>query len=895
MKKLTSTEMRNLWFSFWKSKGHDILESASLIPYNDPTLLWINAGVAPLKKYFDGTEVPHNRRLASSQKCIRTNDIENVGKTARHQTFFEMLGNFSIGDYFKKEAITWAFEFLTSPEYLDMDKDKLYMTIYPNDNEAYDIWRSLGVSDDHIIKLEDNFWEIGPGPSGPDSEIFYDRGIKYDPDNIGIRLLKEDIENDRYIEIWNNVFSQYNAIEGISRSEYPELPSKNIDTGMGLERIVSVLQEVDTNFDTDLFVPIINKIEEISGKKYNGEMAFKVIADHIRTITFALADGANFGNSGREYVLRRLLRRAVRYGRILGLEKPFMADIVDSVIEIMKDSYPYLLGCEDKVKKLVTKEEVLFNQTLVIGEKKLNELFINNTSKKISGEDAFKLYDTYGFPFELTEEICEEKGFIVSKEEFDIFMIKQRELARNSRNNISSMNIQNEELINFKEESIFVGYDRDEVETEVIAVFKGTDLNSELTGYNYIVTRETPFYVESGGQVSDDGIIVKNNEIFKVERLFKGPNGQVFHLVNNNLNINDKVILKIDVSKREAIRKNHSAVHLLQKSLQKILSDDIHQAGSYVDEKRFRFDFTYDYKISKKDLIEIEEDINKTIKNDIPTSTEIMSIDEAKRSGAMALFDSKYGDKVRVVTIADSKELCGGTHVRNVKDINRFAIASLESKGANIYRIEGTTDENVEEVLFAVIKPYNDDMIKLLDKAKDIIIEAAKLGFTLDFDYNLFDINHDTPVTYKDIIFNQEEVRKTKEIVGNLDNAFEEMKVKKALENIEQFENALETINNTNVIIKAIKDYEIKAIKEIVDTLCSKYQNSFILIINEVGDNVNLVSKSNSSIHAGNIIKDIVSKLDGKGGGSPTFAQGGGKLLLPINQIIELVKEEISE
>ena len=433
MKNLTGNEMRDLWFSFWESKGHQVIESASLIPVGDPTLLWINAGVTPLKKFFDGSMIPSNRRLCSSQKCIRTNDIENVGKTARHQTFFEMLGNFSIGDYFKDEAINWAFEFLTSPDWVGMEKEKLYMTIYPNDEVAYNAWIKAGVDPSHIIRLEGNFWEIGPGPSGPDSEIFYDRGEKYDPEGLGIKLLEDDIENDRYIEIWNNVFSQYNAKAGLSREEYPELPSKNIDTGMGFERMLSILQGVDSNFDTDVFLPIIEKIAEISNKEYKGEMPFKVIADHIRTITFALSDGANFGNTGRDYVLRRLLRRAVRYGKVLGIEKPFLKSLVPVVVGIMEHAYPDLRNHELTIMEKVHKEEELFMRTLAKGEKRLQELFETSKDKIISGEDAFRLYDTYGFPFELTLEYAEEKGFSVSKEEFDQFMKEQKELARMSR------------------------------------------------------------------------------------------------------------------------------------------------------------------------------------------------------------------------------------------------------------------------------------------------------------------------------------------------------------------------------------------------------------------------------------------------------------------------------
>ncbi|MDD3392925.1 MAG: alanine--tRNA ligase, partial [Bacilli bacterium] len=683
IKKLSSNDIRNKWFAFWKSKNHKIVESASLIPVNDASLLWVNAGVTPLKKYFDGSAIPDSRRMASCQKCIRTNDIENVGLTARHQTFFEMLGNFSIGDYFKKEAITYAYEFLTDPKWMNFDKDKLYMTIYSDDEVAYQTWLEAGVEPSHIIRLESNFWEIGAGPSGPDSEIFYDRGEKYDKDKIGIKLLQDEIDNDRYIEIWNNVFSMYNAKPGTPRSEYKELPSKNIDTGMGLERMTSIVQGVETNFDTDLFMPIIDKISEISNIIYNGEMSFKVIADHIRTIIFALADGANFGNSGRDYILRRLLRRAAVHGKKLGIEKPFMADIVPVVIDVMKEPYPYLQSNQEMIINKIKQEETLFMKTLSAGEKKIEELFSTSDDKMINGEEAFKLYDTYGFPFELTLEYAKEKGFNVSKEEFDLGMTKQKELARASRNSVSSMNMQNAALLNFKDESQFVGYDDMEANTKIIALFDGTNFVSTLTNEGYIVLEKTPFYAESGGQVSDSGIIMDNGKILTVEEIFKSPNKQHFHYVKfeGTISLGDEVKAMVDKSKRYDIMKNHSATHLLQKALQEVLGSNVHQAGSKVDENGLRFDFVYDKKISTDELINIEKLVNDKIKTNSATITEIMSSKDAKQTGAMALFDEKYGNEVRVVSMADSKELCGGTHVQNVSDIEKFAIKSLENKG----------------------------------------------------------------------------------------------------------------------------------------------------------------------------------------------------------------------
>lgn len=898
MKRLTGNEMRNLWFQFWESKGHQVLESASLIPNNDPTLLWTNAGVTPLKKYFDGTIIPTNRRLCSSQKCIRTNDIENVGKTARHQTFFEMLGNFSIGDYFKEDAIAWAFEFLTSPDWVDMDKDKLYMTIYPNDEVAYNTWVKVGVDPSHIIKLEGNFWEIGPGPSGPDSEIFYDRGERYDPNGLGIKLLTDDIENDRYIEIWNNVFSQYNAKAGIPREEYPELPSKNIDTGMGLERMLSILQEVETNFDTDLFLPIIRKIEEISGKEYHSEMAFKVIADHIRTITFALSDGANFGNNGRDYVLRRLLRRAVRYGKVLGIERPFLKELVPVVVSTMEQAYQNLRTHELSVMEKVNKEEELFMKTLAKGEKRLQELFETNTDKVISGSDAFKLYDTYGFPFELTLEYAEEKGFTVSKEAFETCMKAQKELARESRSKATSMKAQNEELLNFKEESIFVGYDTLKAETTILRLFDGEKFVETLENSGYVVLKETPFYAESGGQISDIGTIIDGNIVLEVEDSFKGPNKQHFHYVifDGVIKVGDKVSAKVDEDFRHHVMCNHSAAHVLQKTLQEILGSSVHQAGSAIDSENVRFDIYYEGKISKEQLIQIEERVNERIKTKVDTKTEVLTLEEAKKTGAMALFDEKYGDKVRVVTIGDSKELCAGTHVKNIGDIERFALVSLESKGSNVYRIVGATKDKIEGALFAAIKPYNDEMMKLLSKAKRILEEAASEDIILDFHFN---INNDAPHTYKDIVFNLEEKETIKKSVMELEKQYLEEKSKKALQNLDSFISNKEMIGDINTIIMKVENYDLGILKQIIDALLNHLQTGFVFIANVSNGNVNFFAKASSDlkekIHCGNIVKEAATKSEGSGGGSPLFAQGGGKNANALDEILSTIKKQIEE
>ena len=887
MKKLTGNEIRNLWCAFWESNNHTIIESASLIPIDDPTVLWVNAGVTPLKKYFDGSEIPENRRMASIQKCIRTNDIENVGLTARHQTFFEMLGNFSIGDYFKKEAITWAFEFLTSEEWLDIPKNKLYMTIYSKDRQAYNTWRELGVEQDHIILLESNFWEIGQGPSGPDSEIFYDRGEAFDPNNVGLDLLRKEIENDRYVEIWNNVFSQYNATPGLDRSDYPELPHKNIDTGMGLERMASILQEVNTNFDTDLFIPIMNKITDISGIAYNGQMEFKIIADHARTITFALSDGANFGNNGRDYIVRRLLRRAVRYGKKIGIERMFISDLVPVIAEVMQDAYPYINEKINAVIQKINTEEELFNRTLENGEKRLNELFLNE-NKKISGEDAFKLYDTYGFPFELTEEYAKEKGFEISKEEFDKYMEEQKELARNSRENYNSMNIQNEELLNFSTDSLFIGYEQLETNTKIINLYDGEKFVDSIENEGYIVLEKTPFYAESGGQVSDIGTIIDNEIIINVISSFKGPNKQHFHQVKFDgvINVGDEVVARVDNKFRNKVAKNHSATHLLQKALREVLSEEVHQAGSKVDEKRLRFDFKYDGEITDEQIIEVEKIVNEKIQSDVLTVIQNMDIEEAKKIGAMALFSEKYGKVVRVVSIVDSTELCGGTHVVKSSDIEKFAIISIESKGQNVYRIEATTADNIEKELFEQIKPYNEDMMKLLNKAKNIVEDASIDGIDLDFNVQ---INNDKPKTYSDILFNLNEVNNVKKAVVELEKKYGQEKSKKMLEHLDEFMSAKKEINGINTLIIKTEGCEISVLKDMLDTLQNKL-NGFVFIANINDNSVNFLAKSSKEledkINCGQIVKDVSIKSNGNGGGSKTFANGGGSSIDNVDDIL---------
>ena len=891
MRYMTSTEIRNMWYDYFEKHGHKKMESAPLIPIDDDSLLWINAGVTPLKKYFDGSKVPESRRIVSVQKCIRTNDIENVGVTTRHQTFFEMMGNFSIGDYFKNEAIGFAFELLTNPEWFDIPKDKLYVTIYTDDNDAYNRWVEVGMIPDHIVRLEGNFWEIGEGPCGPDSEIFYDRGEKYDPENNALELFKKDEDQARYVEIWNNVFSQFNSKEGVDRKDYKELPSKNIDTGAGLERWACIFQNVDSNFDTDLFVPIIHAIEDLSGVLYNGEASFKIIADHIRAVTVALSDGAIFENVGRGYVLRRLLRRSVRMGKKLGLNEPFMYKLVDTVCDIMGESYPALVENRGYVQTLVYEEEQLFHKTLASGERRLIELMDTSTTKEIPAIEVFKLYDTYGFPYELTLEYLEERNFTTSKEEFDKYMAEQKKLAKQNRKQEANMNIQNEELLNFKEASEFI-YNSYSEKGKVIGIFDGNKFVESIKKEGYIILDKTCFYAESGGQVSDTGMIISPNFKARVLDVKKTPNGQNLHkvkILDGVVKLNDQVKTNIDEARRKKIEVNHSSVHLLQYALRTIISDKIHQAGSYVDDKSLRFDFTYTGKLLDDKLIEVENFINDYVKKNITTTTEIMSLEEAKKTGAMALFSEKYGNNVRVVTIGDSKELCGGTHIKNTSEIEAFAIFSSESKGSNVYRIEACTNDSIEDVLLETIKPYNDEKIKLLMKARNIISKAKQEKINLDFDIN---INNDEPHSYKDIVYEKNELEYTQDEVKNLEKKYKELKSKSALNDLSTYEDKIETKNNFKVLITKVENQDTNVIKDIVDTLLNKMGTGLILIANVCGNQASLIIRNNiENKSAGEIMKQITKELNGNGGGSNTFAQGAAKDISELDIVLASVKD----
>ncbi|WP_025699730.1 alanine--tRNA ligase, partial [Paenibacillus durus] len=698
---MKASDIRSKWLEFFAGKGHKIEPSASLVPHNDPSLLWINAGMAPLKAYFDGRVKPENPRLANSQKCIRTNDIENVGKTRRHHTFFEMLGNFSIGDYFKEEAITWAWEFLTDKEWIGFDPDRLAVTVYPEDEEAFKFWNEkIGLPAERIIKLEDNFWDIGEGPCGPCTEIFYDRGEAYGSDMSDPEMYPGG-ENERYLEVWNLVFSQFNHNKDGS---YTPLPNKNIDTGAGLERFASILQDVDSNFDTDLFQPIIQATAKLAGVNYKDnleqDIALKVIADHIRTVTFAVGDGVLPSNEGRGYIIRRLLRRAVRYGKTLGLDRPFMYELTSVVGDIMGVYYPTVVENREYIAKIIRTEEERFHETLSDGLAILGE--ISDRAKAdgvdvISGADAFKLYDTYGFPFDLTEDYAAEQGLKVDREGFDAAMQEQRDRARAARHDSGSMKVQGGALSELTVKSQFVGYNDLVAETKIAAILVGDEL-VDTAGEGaeaQVILESTPFYAESGGQVSDHGVLTGSSVTAKVNGLFKAPRGQHVHLVtveSGELKVGDTIRAEVNRSEREDVVKNHTATHLLHKALKEVLGSHVNQAGSLVEGQRLRFDFSHFGAITPEELTEIEHKVNEQIWRGLDVVIENKPIDEAKAMGAMALFGEKYGDIVRVVQVGDySLELCGGCHVSNTSQIGIFKLVSESGIGSGVRRIEAVT------------------------------------------------------------------------------------------------------------------------------------------------------------------------------------------------------------
>ena len=872
MKQLTGNQIRQMFLDYFKSKGHMIEPGASLIPHNDPTLLWINAGVAALKKYFDGSEKPASNRIANAQKSIRTNDIENVGKTARHHTFFEMLGNFSIGDYFKDEAIQFAWEFLTSEEWMGIDKDRLYVSVYTDDTRAYEVWTTIcGVDPSHILKTDDNFWEIGKGPGGPDSEIFFDRGEKYDPEGLGEKLFFEELENDRYVEVWNVVFSQYDCDPSIDRKDYKELPQKNIDTGMGLERLVALVQDGETNFDTDLFLPIIHATEKLAKHPYEGEykMAYRVIADHVRTVTFALSDGANFSNSGRGYVLRRVLRRAVRYGLKLGIEEAFLYKLVQVVADTMQDFYPYLQEHVEFNAKLIKLEEETFKKTLTVGESLLSDEIKKAKDGKLSGEVVFKLYDTYGFPFELTQEIAQESGIEVSYDEFEACMNEQKERARNARNVKDSFASQNEELMNFNEPSEFIGYDHMECDGKVIALFKDGKMVDSLEGEGQIILDKTCFYAESGGQVADKGTL--NNEEVSVDVLDvqKARNKQHIHTVNVTsgvVKMGDTLHGQVNVKNRLATTANHSATHLLQAALVKVLGDHIHQAGSYNCPEYLRFDFNHFEKVTNEQLAEVERLVNEYIAACLPVTKVVMPIEEAKKSGATALFDEKYGDMVRVVTMGDvSKEFCAGCHVNNTSEIGICKIISEESIGSDARRITAKTK-------FAAYEEFSQEHGML----ENIAASAKQKGIK--------NIDQKVENAYSQMHDLQKEL-------DNLKNQIFALKSKEWATDAKDF-------GKVNVLIKQVSGMDSNALKDIVSNLKAQDEKMVCFFVNVNGDKVVFVSGAGkeavkAGVHAGQLVKSAAQICSGNGGGKPDMAQAGGKDASKVDDAIQTITDTL--
>lgn len=859
MRYMSSQEIRETWLRFFENKGHHIVDSASLIPINDPTLLWVNAGVAPLKKYFDGSEKPVSDRLVNVQKCIRTNDIDNVGRTARHHTFFEMLGNFSIGDYFKNEAIEMGFELLTSPEYFGFPVDKLVFTYYPDDLDAKNKWISLGVSEEKVIPVEGNFWEIGEGPSGPNTEIFFDRGEKYD--SRGLELVEQDLENDRYIEIWNIVFSMYNAKDGLKRIDYPELPNKNIDTGAGLERFACVIQGTETNFETDLFLPIIQVIESLSGVKYDGQMAFKVIADHIKTLVFSITDGAMLSNEGRGYVLRRILRRAVKYGRNLGFKKPFLHLLVDSVVSVMGEFYPNLKDGSSIAKKIILKEEEQFLLTIADGEKHIEEA-IKKEGNVISGKTAFMLYDTYGFPIELTLEYAEEHGVKVDVDGFNVALEEQKERSRSARSDVSSMGSQKEEFLNFEEKSDFIGYDNLTSNSKVIGIFD-----------EGIVLDKTPFYATSGGQVGDQGLI----DNVKVSNVIKLPHGQHLHVIEGSFTLGQSVTASVNKEVREKTEKNHSATHLLHQALKDIYGTHVVQQGSLVNDKYLRFDFNHYENVSDLDILELERIVNAKINDNLAIVIKEMPIDEAKKLGAMALFGEKYGDLVRVVNMDYSIELCGGTHTSSTNSIGKFAIISFESTGSGIYRITATTGSNIETEIKVATKHISDELEQLNSKVKE--------NFK---DLELFELTLNTN-SYQDIINARKYLVEARAKVHDAEKALKDSYTKDIIANAD----SLIPEGTTSKAIIETKNIDNNTLKQLVDVLYDKIKAETLLLVNVDESSATFIAKTDGKTHAGNLIKSLTSKVNGSGGGRPNLAQGGTKDLTNLDEALILIKEEL--
>ena len=873
MKNLKASEIRQKYLDFFVEKGHMIEPSAPLVPIDDDSLLWINSGVATLKKYFDGRETPRKPRIVNSQKAIRTNDIENVGFTARHHTFFEMLGNFSIGDYFKQEAIEFAWEFLTSEKWMGMEPEKLYVTIHPEDTGAYKIWNEdIGLDETRIIRIEGNFWDIGEGPSGPNTEIFYDRGDEYGQNDPAEEMYPGG-ENERYLEVWNLVFSEFN--HNIDNT-YTPLPNKNIDTGMGLERMASISQNVRTNYETDLFMPIINEVENVSGKKYleveEQDVAFKVIADHIRTIAFAIADGALPANEGRGYVLRRLLRRAVRFSQSLGINEPFMYKLVDIVAEIMEPYYPNVKEKADFIKRVIKSEEERFHETLEEGLSILNQLIekAKKDNHEIKGEDAFKLYDTYGFPVELTEELATQEGLSVDMTTFENEMQQQRDRARQARQSSQSMQIQSEVLKNITDDSTFVGYETTDYQSIIThLIYNGEEVESVEAGETvYFTLKATPFYAVSGGQVADEGTIGNDKFEIAVSEVTKAPNGQNLHkgiVQYGQATVGAEVDASVNKEDRRAIQKNHSATHLLHAALKEVLGYHVNQAGSLVEADRLRFDFSHFGPMTQEELDQVERRVNEEIWRGIDVRIQEMGIDEAKSMGAMALFGEKYSDIVRVVNMAPfSIELCGGIHVSNTAEIGLFKIVSESGTGAGVRRIEALTGKSAFLYLEDIQSKFN--TIK-----------------------NHVKVKSDEQVVGKVTQLQEEE----KSLLKQLEQRNKEITSLK----MGNVEDQVEVINDLKVLATEVEVPNAKAIRSTMDDFKSKLQDTIIVLASNVDGKVSIIATVPKSltdqVKAGDIIKNMAPIVGGKGGGRPDMAQGGGTQPENITEALHFLKDYI--
>lgn len=851
MKYMKGSEIRNRWISFFESKGHRYIPGVNLIPQGDKSLLWVNAGVTGLKKYFDGSEVPPCRRIVNVQKSIRTNDIENVGHTARHHTFFEMLGNFSIGDYFRNEVIPWAYEILTNEKTgFGIPKEKLYITYEPHDTATHDLWVRCGMDPEHLIPLKDNFWEIGEGPCGPDTEMFFDRGEKYDPKHLGVKMLQDDIENDRYIEIWNIVFSQYNSEAGVARENYKELPSKNIDTGSGLERLACILQGTETNFETDLFMPIIKAAEEICHKPYEGDnkMAYRVIADHARCLTFALSDGAYFSNEGRGYVLRRIIRRAMRYGQKLGINEPFMYRLIRVCADEYKDFYPNLEEKVELVSKMVLDEEKKFIKTLSTGEEILRQKM--EGKQTLEGSVIFLLYDTYGFPADMTKEICEENGVKADMDGFQKCMEEQKERARAARGDIESFHKQSKDLLEFKTPSEFV-YDQESLKAKVTGLFVDGNAVEEIEEEGDAAFDLTPFYAEMGGQVSDTGTLKNDSVLGTITRVGKAPAGQHLHHVHlqfGHLSAGEEVELALDSKRRHLIERNHSATHLLHAAISEILGKHVEQKGSYCDENYLRFDFTSMDKLSSEDLNKIEALVNEKIAESIPEETKILPVDEAKNLGAEMEFSEKYGSVVRVVCFEDfSKEFCGGTHVKNTSEIGLFVLESESSVSAGTRRIQARTSLGAYQYLRRKSEVLTSIESETLSKDDTVLESVKKLEGHID------ELQTE---------LNQLKDKMSSSEANELQKQFEEIdgihflawKGEGERGDIMKLGDSLKSIHSDYVLF-----------------LCGKGSKGYSLVVFAGG--------KGAQIGAGKIMKEIAPILGGNGGGKPEMASGSAKNL----------------